>query len=88
MKVPLPINEEDRLAALYQYNILDSAPEQTFDDLTLLAAHLCDTPIALISFIDADRQWFKSKVGLAPSETSREVSFCSYAVLQLCIIGT
>jgi diguanylate cyclase len=82
MKVPFPSNEAERLAALYQYNILDTAPEQVFDDLTLLAAHICDTPIALITFLDAERQWFKSKVGLTLTEISRELALCNYTILE------
>src|SRR5688572_16608695 len=82
MKFLLPSNEIERLAALYQYNILDTAPEQVFDDLTLLAAHICDTPIALITLLDADRQWFKSKVGLTLTEISRELALCNYTILE------
>lgn len=74
--------EAERLAALRRYEILDTEPELAFDDLTLLAAHICETPIAAISLIDADRQWFKSSVGLSVPETSRAVSFCSHAIEQ------
>ncbi len=81
MNAPLPPNEQQRLAALRQLNILDTPAERDFDDLVSLAAELCRTPIALISLIDADRQWFKAKVGLATTETSREVSFCAHAIL-------
>jgi diguanylate cyclase (GGDEF)-like protein len=79
---PLPENEAERLKALADYNILDTLPEQAFDDLTALAAYICKTPIALISLVDADRQWFKSKVGLKVRETSRESAFCSHTILQ------
>lgn len=76
------IDESGRLAALRKYKILDTDPERAFDDLTLLASHICGTPIALISLIDADRQWFKSRVGLSITETSRSVSFCTHAIKQ------
>ena len=69
-----------RVAALQKYAILDSEPEQAFDDLTLLASYVCKTPIALISLVDENRQWFKSKVGLSASETSRDIAFCSMAI--------
>ena len=76
------MSEPERLAALHRYRILDTDPEQAFDDLTLLASYVCETPIALITLVDANRQWFKSKVGLSASETSRSVSFCSHAIKQ------
>lgn len=79
---PLPENETARLCALWQYQILDTEPESAFDDLTHLAAHVCNTPIALISFIETQRQWFKSKVGLEVTETPRDIAFCSHAILQ------
>jgi len=79
---PLPANETNRLAALRRYRILDTDPEKSFDDLTYVASFICQTPIALVSFVDKDRQWFKSRIGLDAKETSREVSFCGHAILK------
>jgi two-component system NtrC family sensor kinase len=76
------VSDATRVAVLEKYAILDTEPEQAFDDLTLLASYVCKTPIALISLVDEDRQWFKSKVGMAASETPREVAFCSVAIQQ------
>lgn len=78
---PLPPNEAERLAALQETGVLDTVGESVYDDLTHLAAALCDMPIALISLIDGQRQWFKSRVGLRMSETPREQAFCAYAIL-------
>ncbi|PSN20381.1 hypothetical protein C7271_02555, partial [filamentous cyanobacterium CCP5] len=79
---PLPTNENQRLAALHEYGVLDTDAEPAFDGLTDLAAYICQTPIALISLIDSQRQWFKAKVGLDLSETPRDQSFCTYTVCQ------
>ncbi len=81
-KAPFPKNEAKRLEALNKYNILDSLPELSFDDITKLAAHISDTPISLISLVDSERQWFKSKTGLDVNETPRDISFCSHAILE------
>ena len=72
--------EQTRIAALNCYAILDTEPEQSFDDLVVLAAHICHTPMSMISLVDEHRQWFKSKVGVQVRETPREVSFCSHAI--------
>jgi anti-sigma regulatory factor (Ser/Thr protein kinase) len=80
------VDEQARLAALRRYRILDTAPEDAFDDLTLLASHICGTPMALITLIDADRQWFKSERGLGIRETERSVAFCTHAITQTAIL--
>ena len=83
MKAPLrTAGEPRRLEALRQYQVLDTLSEQALDDLTSLAVQICEVPIALISLVDEDRQWFKSRVGVSASETSRDVSFCGHAILQ------
>lgn len=78
----MPCTEASRLAALGRYRILDTEPEKAFDDLALLASHICGTPIALISLVDADRQWFKARLGVTITETARSISFCSHAIEQ------
>jgi GAF domain-containing protein len=82
MSAPIPQNESKRLKVLWQYEVLDTVPEEVFDDLTELAARICEAPIALISLVDEKRQWFKSKVGVTVNETSRDLSFCAYAINQ------
>jgi GAF domain-containing protein len=83
MQAPaLPDNEAERLAALYALLILDTPPEQRFDKIVAFAASEFDVPIALISLIDRERQWFKANVGLPACETARDISFCGHAILQ------
>jgi signal transduction histidine kinase len=72
--------EEDRLKALESLNILDTKQEKEYDELTVLASYICDTPVAFISLVDKDRQWFKSKVGIEENETKRSDSFCTHAI--------
>ena len=79
---PEPINESARLVSLNQCRILDTEAETLFDDLTNLAAKLCGAPIALVSLVDSDRQWFKSTVGLCVTETPRDWAFCAHAILR------
>ncbi|MEI8009644.1 MAG: PAS domain-containing protein [Candidatus Nitrotoga sp.] len=81
MKAPIPLNEAERLQTLHNYCVLDTQSEEVLDDLTTLIANICGVPIALISLVDESRQWFKSRVGISATETSREVSFCAHALL-------
>ena len=81
MKPPTPKNEAKRLNVLWQYDILDTVPEEVFDELAELAGHICEAPIALITLVDEKRQWFKARVGTSVRETSRDISFCAHAIL-------
>ncbi|QSX76962.1 GGDEF domain-containing protein [Agrilutibacter solisilvae] len=77
---PLPTNEDERLSALRRYQILDTPAEEAYDDLVTIASGICGTPMALVSLIDVERQWFKARAGLDAAQTPREVSFCGHVV--------
>lgn len=81
MEAPIPANEDDRLHALRQLLILDTPPEERFDRIVSFASQEFDMPMALITLVDADRQWFKASVGLNVCETARDVSFCGHAIM-------
>ena len=74
------LDEKARLTALQRYSILDTLPEQIYDDVTALASLVCGTPISLVTLLDADRQWFKSTVGVDLRETPRSMSFCAHTL--------
>lgn len=81
-KAPIPVDEEQRLLELQNYEILDTPVEQAFDDITRMASLICGTPISLISLIDKDRQWFKSRHGIDATETPRDISWCGHAIME------
>lgn len=80
MEVIAPADETDRLSALERYEVLDTPRDEAFDRITRLASKIFQAPIALISLVDKDRQWFKSRLGLDAAETSREIAFCAHAM--------
>ncbi len=82
MKPPMGEEELERLNALLEYHVLDTPPEDVYDSITKIASQICNAPICLISLVEKDRQWFKSKVGLKASETPRSISFCTHAILE------
>ena len=82
MKPPLPLDEETRLEALHRYHILDTPEEGVYDNIARLATHICGVPIAAVTLVDEDRQWFKARIGLEMRQTPREVSFCAHAITE------
>lgn len=81
MHAPVPASEAARLKVLRDYEILDTPPEEAFDELALLASHVCDAPMALITLVDESRQWFKARVGVTVQETPRQFSFCAHTMI-------
>src|SRR5688500_20224892 len=82
MRASLPANEDTRLEALRELEILDTPPEEEYDDLALIASEICGTPISMFSLVDRDRQWFKSRIGMPAPEATRDLALCAHAILQ------
>lgn len=82
LKPPIPADEVSRMHALRQYRILDTPPEQAYDDIARLATYLCGTPVAMVSLVDEARQWFKARVGVVTEQTPREHAFCAHSILK------
>jgi len=80
-RAPIPANEAKRLAVLQRYRILDTAYEALFDEIAAVAAKVCGTPMSAVSLVDAERQWFKARVGLKVAETTRDLAFCAHAIM-------
>jgi hypothetical protein len=78
---PIPENDAERLATLHSYAILDTPPEQSYEDVTAFATYICAAPYSTITFVDRDREWFKSEVGFGTNETGRSDGFCGCAIL-------
>jgi signal transduction histidine kinase len=81
ISAPIPEIEPERLESLRSYQILDTKSDSDFDDLVVPEAQICGTPMALVSLVDSDRQWFKARIGMEASETPRNISFCSHAIV-------
>ncbi|HYN93930.1 MAG TPA: GAF domain-containing sensor histidine kinase [Pilimelia sp.] len=81
MLPPIPADEADRVRALRELDVLDTPPDEEFDQIVALASRICGVPMSLVSLIDTDRQWFKARLGIDVAETSRDLSFCAYAIL-------
>lgn len=81
MRPPIPDDEEARIRALHALSVLDTEPEVDFDDIVSLATEICGAPVSLVTLVDAQRQWFKAKIGIDAEETGRDVSFCAHAIM-------